>query len=342
MGTGVFPRSSYFAGAIALASLFSGCLNEASVKRDTLVNAAVSQVPGGPRFVRVKFFAPTGTSTNVGSFNLPNNGTAPGFGHGIQAVRFFDEHDQVISSVPWLDRVEVSISGGPNTSATNSNCFRFSGLGEQARQCLANGVGTTPEKCGAPDGFLRLSESDCSASGSTITQGNGSDTDGVYFGVKFNRDPSVLAAHENIQVGITYTASALRPSSTDPSNCFDSGGTFTPGNPDCSDLAWHVYLKDSTSSVVNPFKLFIPPVNNMADSTKVRRSGASTQMFVVPLAYNSLQYLIFSRTNAMDHTVPGSSSTNLLSERCNDPSSGAANSPGCLGLVLVDMTLSRI
>ena len=299
-----------------IASSFAGCFKDPRTSGDQMNNLAVSTVPGGPRFVKVKFQASDPTVQPVlGSFNANPSPTSAGIGNGLKAVRFFNEADLEISpvNVPWIEWVEVSISGTSGTTGTgNPGCFRFVNTTET--NVICGGF-----NCGAPAGYLRLSEFDCS------NPGPAPDANNIHIAVKFRKDPSRLAPHENVQVALTYIASALTPASDDPSACF-TGGVFSPQNPGCSDLTWHARLTENAIDTVQPFKLLIPPITNLMTALTNRRSGATTQTFVVPLAYNNIQHLVLSRTAG--HIPAGA---NCL-----------ANSPGCVGVIFIEMILMRI
>lgn len=284
---------------------------------DTLSQAATSSVPGGPRFVRVKFTnVSPGVNQTGGSFSTTNaSGTMGSLadpGTGLRAVRFFDERDNELqlSQVPWIEYVAVSQLG---------ECYKFENSAPSG-PCQVGSNSTTT--CGGPNNFLRVSEAQCASGSGSVPGTNGP----VYIAAKFRRSGGQLAPHENIQVGLTYTASI--PNATQVANqCFELSGEFKPEL--CSYFAYRAFLMGSDPTPpAQPFKLVIPPTTNIQTNLPgTRRLGTTTQMFVLPMAYNSMEHLIIQR-NAGPTTV--------LSGTCT------GNSPLCAGVIWVDMTLTRM
>ena len=283
-----------------------------------------------------------------GSFNEPSSsGTKPTPGSGHQAVRIFnadgsllaeqeDDDDEDSNWPNWLEYVEIGISGGNNTSATDADCAKFSG-NEESSECDWNNNTVLPDlptddadagECGGEEGYYRVSEFDCFQG--DLKKGNGGPDDGVYIRASFSRDTEHLASYENILVTLEYSASVINPAPSDPTSCF-SGGVFSPTSTDCSDMSWQIFMKHEEDDIVNPFMLLVPPAFASVDATTNRGgSGIGTKQFILPLAGDSnITTLQISRITAKDDITD-------FEEICVD------NSPNCLGIIFYSMTFYRI
>ncbi|MBC7690917.1 MAG: hypothetical protein H7222_04055 [Methylotenera sp.] len=231
----------------------------------------------------------------------------------------------------WLTTVRVGLTGTTRTVVADQkpNCARFA---DATTTPCAIGPGGVAVNCNGPAGYLRVSEVDC---GNTLTKGTGSEADPVYIRVTFSDQVANLAAHENIMAVLEYAAASINPPPSDPTACF-TGGLFTPGNTNCSDQTWNVYLKKlGNTAAANPFLMLIPPAYSylrplsVSSAESVGAGVASKQIFL-PLASNpGLRVLQISRTNA-------TSSYTYSGVTC------PSNSPLCLGMVLYSLTLYRM
>lgn len=344
-------RSLALIAALAASGCFSGTKTstKSSSSKSTTSTATVSSAtPGGAKAARIIFLQ---SSTN-GSFDAPSAGTAPGLGSGHQAVRVFNADGTLLANggptasawPKWLSRVEIGVSGAANTAATNSTCARFADVSESAAECsfsnqtLVSGGGSgqaTP--CGAPAGYFRVSEYDCSQA--APTDGKGNHEDGVYIRAVFDRSTSVLGANENILAVLEYAASGLEGGPTSPSSCF-SGSTLAPEQ--CSDMTWKTFLnKTGTETAPQPFMLLVPPVFgyvNTASPANVGTGGGgvSTRQIFLPLAGDSdLKVFQLSRIKT-NITNAGKFQTVCA------PNGAPANSAYCVGMVFVSLTFYRL
>ncbi len=373
-------------GILALPLLaLSGCLNEtvissktanssASTSDSTSTTSATTQaaattttttstsVPSGARAVKIIFKQ----SSSSGSFDsAPSTGTINNPGNGHQAQRVFNADGSLLASggptssnwPKWFSGFEIGISGTSNAGAKNSDCARFAATGESAdTECQYDDAGNgSPTAgvftdCGGPDGYLRVSEYDCTKSSSIALQGNGGPTDGVYLRATFNRSSTYLGSSENILVVLEYAASSLNNAASDPSNCFQSG-TFTPTREGCADQLWQIFMKHTAYEVVQPYLMLAPPSTHVVDRKNGHFGGsAGSKQFILPLSGDSdLSVLQVSRIrgpkNLETPTSTGATeSTDAFTMFCaksGDPGE-SANSAGCVGMVFYSMTFIRM
>lgn len=280
-------------------------------------------------------------SNPSGSFNAPAaGGTVPGAGSGHPAIRVFNADGSLMADggpsdedwPQWITRMEIGISGANNTAATNADCARFATAADAAAVCDFDLDATADQPCGAPSGLFRVSERDCVVGGAaTIRTGDGTSSDGVYIRVALNRSTDYLESGENLLVVFEYAASALNPAPSNPTQCF-VGGIFSPTNTNCSDMSWQLYLKAASSSLVQPYMLFVPPAFASVDTTNNRGgSGVSTKQFIVPLASDStITEFQLSRIRAIPIGAP------------NFNTACVQNSALCVGMVFYSMTIFRM
>ncbi len=332
------------------ARLFSLCLlisnfilvscvgNQATFQASKLEDKTKAQFQPAPGARAAKFIF---TDSASGSFSPP----APGGNLIHPAIRVFNADGSLLSSGGptgsgwplWITKVEIGVSGSANPSAPNGDCARFATATESATKCDFSGSGLPQnfnQLCGAPSSIFRISEYDCVSSAGTL-DGNGGPTDGVYVRIGLNR--AALADFENFSLTIEYSASSLRPAPADPTQCFTASGIFNPANPNCSDFAWQLYLKQATNSVVQPFLLLFPPFTGSVNPTTLT-SGTSvhSRQITLPVAADSsITEIQLSRTRGMPVSAQ-------YTATCDDPSSPGANSPLCVGLILRSLTLFRM
>lgn len=335
---------------LAIGIVLSGCNGNANFtvnSSTTTISPTPSPsttVTGGARAVKILFKATSG-----GSFNAaPAGGTAAAVGSGLQAQRVFNPDGSLLASgtasstwPAWLSSFEIGISGTSNSSAKDPNCAKFASSTEATDlSCdFGNGSGTSP--CGAPPSQFRVSEVDCSLGSPAASNGNGGPSDGVYLRAKFNR--SQLGSSENILVVMEYSASALNPAPSNPTTCFQ-GGAFTPEA--CSDFVWKAYLKHSSSELVQPYLLLVPPtfasvLVTVAPTPLAGAQGSGTgiaaKQFFLPLAADSnLTELQITRRQS---NFP--SPTNLKAF-CTPTGTIPGNSPLCAGMVFYSLTFYRM
>jgi hypothetical protein len=233
-----------------------------------------------------------------------------------------------------LTRFEIGISGTSNVAATNADCAKFADNTEATDlgSCDFTAGAGAAVGCGAPSGLFRVSEFDCLQS--APTDGTGSADDGIYLRATFNR--SYLGTAENILAVFEYVASAYDTAPASPTTCF-SGGAITAEN--CSNVTWKTYLKHTSTEVVQPYLMLVPPTQSFVNTTS-RSSGSNptVKQFVVPLAADSsLSILQLSR-------IHSNLDVNLAAVKaaCNANSVLPANSPLCAGIVIYSLTLYRI
>lgn len=316
-----------------------------STTTSTTTIAGVNGLPGGPRAARIIFQQ----SYPSGSFDTsPTGGTPDTPGSGQQAMRVFNPDGSLLASggtaatawPQWLTSFEIGISGTSNTAAPNPDCARFAQLSEStANNCVFTSPFTSYNTtCGAGSGMYRVSEFDCTSTTLPSTKGNGGPSDGVYLRATFSRNTSILASTENLLVVLEYSASGVNPSPQTPTNCFNNG-VFDSTVAGCSDMTWNAYIKHSTSEVVQPYLMLVPPVIGFANFTaQTGGSGVSTKQFYIPLASDpNLQVLQISRINALQNssTVQGASGP-LFTTVCGP------DSPLCVGMILYSITFYRI
>lgn len=360
------------AQALILVLFFSACTPTSSVVNSqtsalsaspTPVNPVSTYAPGS-RVAQIIFQASTNqTSAAAGSFNSLQSqghtqGTAPTPGFGHPAVRVFNSDGSLQGSMnpstgtktswpAWLSSFEVGISGAINTSAPNPNCATFSSSTEPTlTNCqLGSSASPTPSQCGAPLGQFRVSEVDCSIPTDGLAQaapGIGGPADGIYMRAVFSRPD--LGPTENILVVLQYSASALDPAPANPTHCY-VGGKFLPEN--CSDFVWRAYLKHSTTEVVMPYLLLIPPTfSSVLGSSQVPAGpsgmGIGTKQFLLPLASDpNLSVLQISRTQSA-FPNSGASLKNFCTSANSLSVSTPGNSPNCAGVVFYSITFYRI
>lgn len=329
----------------ALLAFGTACLSPDGTLRttgnDAGSNSSTLTAASGVRAARIIFKQ----ANPSGSFSAPSAaGTVNTPGSGLQATRIFNADGSLLAdsgpsddSWPnWISSVEIGISGSNNTAATNADCARFAATNEENSLCDPNGDGTYDVKCGANASLFRVSEYDCVSSGSTIQDGNGGPSDGVYIRVVFDRNTSYLAAHENVMITLEYSAAFLNPAPSAPTSCF-TNGIFDPTSTTCADFGWQIFLKHGTSEVVQPFFTLVPPSFASLDSANNRLgAGVSSKQLVIPLASDStLDTVQISRIKGMSSGASGYT-------KCKDPASSAANSALCVGTVFYSMTLFRI
>ncbi|MGE0615228.1 MAG: hypothetical protein AB7P04_06280 [Bacteriovoracia bacterium] len=337
-------RSTHaYAHACALAVLGllgSGCLTpgQDAIKRaaSNPQSATVAPaIPEGAKAVKIIFRQASPT----GSFNAPiTGGTVNAVGSGLPAVRVFNANGTLLSDdsnattwPKWLGRVEIGISGNNNLAATNPDCVRFASTLDEIAVCdFDQNAGTAGKLCGASAGLLRVSEVNCVAPGSSITNGIGGPSDGVYIRAEFNRNAKYLGEQENILAVLEYSSSVLHPAPSDPTKCF-TNGVFDPTNPLCSDMSWQIFMKHTAAEIVQPFLLLVPPAFHSVDTANNRAgAGVGTKQFIIPLASDAgLQVMQISRIRAM-------ASTAELTTVCSD------NSAFCMGMVFHSLTFFRI
>ena len=324
----------------------TGCTSSTQFALNPTTSATATPTPASSSTVKaVKIIF---SQSSSGSFNSPSStGTTPSPGSGLQATRLFYPNGTVLASAgagganwpAWLSSFEMGISGPSNTSSLNPNCANFAGTTESStNNCQIGGVASN---CGAAAGLFRVSEVDCSVAGSytTASVGVGGPSDGIYFRAQFNRNTAYLGATENILVTLEYAVAGLNPAPADPTTCF-SGGQFSPEL--CTDFVWRAYLKHTTSEIVQPYLLLVPPIfssllpNN--SSSGFSSEGVAAKQFYLPLASDpTLTVLQISRTQS---NFP---STTTLKNYCTvDGSTLPANSALCAGIVFYSMTFYRM
>ncbi len=305
-----------------------------------------ASVPSGPRAARIIFK----NSYPNGSFDTaPSAGTIVTPGSGHTATRIFNADGSLLaqggptsSAWPsWLQGVEIGISGGDNSSATNSNCARFAVTNENTTTCDYDPSSTnSATPCGAQAGLFRVSEFDCVNGGAT--QGNGGPNDGVYVRAYFSRDSAKLGANENILAVLEYSSAGLRKSASDPTSCF-SGGSFSPTQANCADFVWNVFLKHNAYEVVQPYLMLIPPAFGVADFANTTGAAAvGSKQFIIPLAADSgINTVQLSRIWGMPvGTTAHSGQT--FQQTCDSNGDNTGNSPHCVGVVLHTLTFFRM
>lgn len=344
---------SVFLIPITLAGCFSG---EGSDLRTTTSSQSGLTVASGTKAVKIVFsLAPTGSfetdTTKLGS------GTAPAVGSGLQVTRLYDPTtgSAIATSGPsgsdwptWITRIELGISGTTNTSAQSGGCAKFADASESANTCDFDGDGTYSDLCGTPSGYFRVSDWDCQQS--TIANGAGTASDGVYVRVQFNRATQYLGSAENVLVLLEYATHSPRRSATAPTDCV-TAGTFDPSASGCADLLWQAYLKRLITDTTAPFMMVVPPtigriVLPPGGTTPVMTKGLSTKQILLPLSSDSsLSIFQLSRTTAMPltTTVPIGAGAATVDTMCNPNGAGAGSgSAGCFGVTLYSMTLIRM
>jgi hypothetical protein len=342
-------------GALLTLAILSGCTSNSNLSQLKVPDSSSSPSPtptatsaSGPR--SAKFFFKT--TVNGGSFDTPSSlGTAASPGSGTQATKVFNADGTILGAAgpsgagwpAWIKSFEIGVSGLSNASSENSHCANFAESTESTTSNCNVGPSPSPSpaKCGAPSGLFRVSEVDCTLGNPAATEGNGGPSDGVYFRIEFSRDTNNLGLAENILVTLEYVVSALNPAPSNPTNCFSStDGSFSPEA--CSDFVWRAYLKHSTSEIVQPFLLLVPPTYSSilaAGQTAPTNAGTGVvaKQFVIPLAGDStLTTLQISRTKS---AFPSSSN---LRTYCTAAGTLPGDSPLCAGIVFYSITFFRI
>ncbi len=319
-----------------------------------------TSIPGGARAAKIIFRQ----SSSSGSFDsAPSTGTRNNPGNGHQAKRVFNADGSLLSSggptasswPKWLSGFEIGISGASNTAAPNSDCARFAATSESVNDSScqfdtdrdgAFDAGDVTQ-CGAPDGYFRVSEYDCTKSGSSTNAGNGGPTDGVYLRATFNRDSSILGTNENILVILEYAASVLNSAASEPSTCFSSG-VFSPTREGCTDQLWQAFMKHTPFEVVQPYMMIAPPATHVVNRTQGHFGGlAQSKQFILPLSGDTdITVLQLSRIKGPKNlqTAFATESTDAFTMFCSnegDPNA-TANSAGCVGMVFYSMTFIRM
>lgn len=320
--------------------------------------ASTSSIPGGAMAAKFIFK----NSYPDGSFKAySGTGTTATPGSGHQATSVFNPDGSLLSSSntkdnaawpKWVKSLEIGISGATNTAAANANCARFAGATESTQKCcfrFTNSCDATEQfNCGTQSGLFRVSEKDCMSS--TINDGTGGPNDGVYIRIVLDRSTTYLGASENIMAVVEYAAASLRPAPQDPTKCFVNG-KFTPTNVGCSDFSWQLFLKHSTTEVVQPFMTMIPPTpfalktnaSNVSGAALIANStvnagGVASKQFVLPISRDSgLNTIQFSRITAMPTTTVIDKDGYTFANYCS-----VSNSPLCVGLVIYSITLYRM
>jgi len=308
-----------------LSSSIEKKLNTGIVTESTQTSATTVS---GTKAVRLIFRASTSGSFEAYS----GDGTAPTPGSGHKAVRVFSPDNSLLASTTsgswpsWLTSAEIGISGASNTSATDTNCARFSNAADAAATCDFDGSATTEAvSCGASAGLYRVSEFDCT--NGTMRTGDGGPQDGAYIRVTFSR--TALVTTENILAVLEYASSALGQAPANPATCF-SGGVFSPSATGCSDHVWQAYLKHNAYEVVQPFVMLVPPSSGyVSASANTGGGGVTTKQFILPLAADqTLSIFQLSRISATAHAN--------LTTNC------ATSSAQCVGVVFYSLTFYRI
>jgi hypothetical protein len=322
-----------------------------------------TSVPSGARAAKIIFRQ----SSSSGSFDsAPSTGTINSPGTGHQAKRVFNADGSLLASggptastwPKWLSGIEIGISGASNTGAKNPDCARFAATNEstEGSQCSfdtdRDGEADDGTDCGAPDGYLRVSEYDCTKSASIALNGNGGPTDGVYIRATFSRDTANLGASENILVMLEYSANFLNGAAPEPSKCFTSG-TFTPTREGCSDQLWQIFMKHTAYEVVQPYLMLTPGPTHVVDRANGHFGGnPGSKQFILPFSGDSnLSVLQISRIQGPKNletsdfsAAPTAESTDALTTFCSNSLNPTeiANSAGCVGMVFHSLTFIRM
>ncbi|MCM2322862.1 MAG: hypothetical protein NDJ90_06335 [Oligoflexia bacterium] len=303
--------------------------------------SAATIVSGGVRAARIIFKATT--DDDGGSFYPPtdHSGTLPGVGY--PAIRVFDAAGNRLGKdgpgqtgwPAWLGAVELGLTG--TNSGTPAHCARFADTSDTSATCQLGGVTVN---CGAPDSYYRVSEYDCTHSSSPAitpaTVADGTVDGNVFIRATFNRDTAYLGTGENILAVLEYAASGLNAAPADPSACFASG-VFKPEK--CSDLLWQSYLKKTAGENISPFLMLLPPLPSLASVASTSGSGITTRQILLPLSGDP-ELRVF-QVNRVKTTVSGDAAFTAACAPGFDSSVGA-NSPHCVGAVLVAITFYRI
>lgn len=348
--TSVFIWLSICLATFSLSACTSGTTLPVTTASSTPTPSSTpTATASGARAVKIIFQQNSG-----GSFDAPpSSGTPAVPGSGLQATRVFNADGSLLASggtsanawPQWLSSFEIGISGTSNTSSQNGKCANFADTNESnAMNCI---LGTTASKCGAYQSQFRISEVDCSLNSPVASAGNGGPNDGIYLRAVFNRNTSYLGPYENILVVLEYSASSLNAAPASPTNCF-SGGNFSPEL--CSDFVWRAYIKHSTSEVVQPYLLLIPPTfaSVIGSNQTANQNGGttiSTKQFILPFAGDAnLSILQLSRTQSNFSGNPSTSGTSAynLKYYCTNNGNYTGSSPLCAGVIFYSMTFFRI
>lgn len=297
---------------VALPACFSSEQEGSGASPTTTSTSSATVLPSGAMAARIKF--KTGTS---GSFDEPASGAT-----SATAARLFNPDGATYlatsaadSAWPgWLKGVSIGIK---------TDCMRFSASGESTTVCPAD----AGADCGAPAGFLRVSEADCDA----VASGAGLSTDEAYLRIELDRSTEKLGATENVMAVLEYVASAISAGPSDPSLCFGTGG-LDATRSGCADFTWQTYLRaDSSTTVTQPFLLLVPPA--VSSSFSSRSAMTTTRQILLPLASDSsLSFFQLSRIGSNTSAVGA----------CDSADGAPHNTPLCAGMVFHALTLYRM
>lgn len=344
--TRLSARHDFARAALALAALgaltpLAGCKNDQAGSLSSARTAQVAALnnalvaPTGARAIKVLF-----KTGGAGSFNpAPAAGTAQGL--GVPAVRFFTPGGDVTTQPSWLKSVEVGISGNNNAGATNADCARFAGAGEDGAQCSFSGnAPSNLTSCGAAESLFRVSEYDCSRAQPRKGVGDGNDS--VFIRATFDRDTSLLGTGENILAVLEYSSSFLNPTPTDSTACFRNGVLDTT-RVGCADFTWKAFLKHTVAETLKPFFMLVPPSFSAVDiGAGTGGGGVATRQILLPLsADGSLSVFQLSRISGLANDA---NSHGRFTATCTADGVGnaPANSPHCMGMVFYSITFFRI
>jgi len=332
-----------FAGLLIVSA---GCLSstppQSTLETSTTATTSLSY-PGGEKAAKIIFKVIDNTPGSMGSFDsFPSSGTAPAEFSGFAARRVYRPDNTVLSSFPsWLKGLEVGISGEGNTAAPNdTRCARFA-MAEEMNLTNCIFGGGNDKVCAAPGSYYRVSERDCSSA--TTANGDGRATDGIYIRTFFNRDTSVLAAHENILAVVEYSATSFHKYQNDPKSCLDTtSGTFSMDN--CSDFIWKTFLRPTTNpysppaTPPQPFMFLIPRMTGYVETATLKTGGeVQSKQFVLPLASDaSLSVFQISRIKSRLKQADLGAAWNTFTATCGE------SSPFCAGTVFYSITFYRI
>jgi hypothetical protein len=112
-------------------------------------------------------------------------------------------------------------------------------------------------------------------------------------------------------------------------------------------MSWEIYIKHTTSEVVQPFMLLVPPALahvNTNTTTGASGTGVMSKQIVIPLAGDSnLTTLQISRIKAIPTPANPTTDNGVYNTTCNpNLGSGSNNSAMCLGMVFYSITFYRI
>lgn len=330
-----------FIGALAL----TGCLSPDGERRTASDGSSTSTAttntltrPSGAMAARIIFKTGSNGSFDAASSGGSASSSSSGYTIrvGQKAVRIFDPNSasaaDALSTWPtWISSVSVGISGASNSGSLIPECSKFADSSEASAMTCNFGTALAPfaAKCGAPSGYYRVSEFDCTNDADlTMNVANKNGNDGVFIRTVFDRSTSKLGSQENVMAVLEYAASVIHPSPNQPSNCFEGG--FDPTNRECSDISWQVFLKTNVWDTLQPFLTLVPPAFAYLDTTaNTGGSGRATRQIYLPLASDSgLTVFEITRINGLLH---GDLTTNC-----------GINSPLCSGMIFYSLTFYRM